>query len=461
MIQQASAHQKNPVTGEAMEPAIKHTYICQMDDWVQEKAEVSIASSPFSRGGMRTCHKCFEKVEEGGRVFSVESVAKFSMIHRDEASAKAAAFADAKMQMVAEYWAQQFNRKSPPEAKLSFVVAQVLELPSRRGSQRWSSLEPLLSGRYDKYNNNAGAVLGGRLAQAFSHFTVHESGQQLCVCDLQGVGGSLFTDPQIHARGGGFGDGNLGSGGVERFLATHKCNEVCQAVGLPKVEPRPQRSSGGGGGMMMMPGGGGGGMAMGGGMRGGMGGFDIAGLMRGGMGGGAGMTIGMNRMLEQMLQGRGVGGSPGEGGGFRQMRMFANGREVEPRQMGGGAGGAGGGLAGAMMGGMRIGGDGGGGVGRAVAAGHPRQPDADADGGAMRQAMRASAKQAEEEDARRLREAIAASTGGAHGRVGGAGGGRAPGGGGGLSADVDLQRALEASVQQQRQPMRQPQRQRY
>jgi hypothetical protein len=43
MIQQASAHQKNPVTGEAMEPAIKHTYICQMDDWVQEKAEVSIA----------------------------------------------------------------------------------------------------------------------------------------------------------------------------------------------------------------------------------------------------------------------------------------------------------------------------------------------------------------------------------------------------------------------------------
>ena len=68
---------------------------------------------------MRKCHKCFEKIVDGREVFSVESVAKFSMIHRDERSAKAAAFADAKMQMVAEYWAQQFNRKSPPESKVS------------------------------------------------------------------------------------------------------------------------------------------------------------------------------------------------------------------------------------------------------------------------------------------------------------------------------------------------------
>ena len=146
--------------------------------------------------------------------------------------------------------------KSPPEHKVAFVVAQVLELPSRQGAQRWSSLEPLLSGKYDKFNNNAGAVLGGRVAQAFSHFTVHESGGQICICDLQGVGGTLYTDPQIHAKGGGFGDGNLGSGGIKSFLSTHKCNEVCQAMKLPKVEP-PQ----GGGGSRS---GGGGGMGMGG-----------------------------------------------------------------------------------------------------------------------------------------------------------------------------------------------------
>ena len=86
---------------------------------------------------------------------------------------------------VAEYWAQQYNKRSPPGSKVAFVVAQALELPRRQGLQRWSSLEPLLSGEYAKFNNNAGAVLGGRTAQSFSHFTVHETGGMMCVCDLQ------------------------------------------------------------------------------------------------------------------------------------------------------------------------------------------------------------------------------------------------------------------------------------
>ena len=224
-------------TPQAMEPAVKHTYICHADEWMSEKCEVSIAPSSFAKGGMRKCHQCFEKVQDGSRAYSIESVAKFSMIHRDAKSAKAAAFADAKMQMVAEYWAQQFNRKSPPQNKVAFVVAQVLELPSRPdGPQRWASLEPRLDGDYAKFNNNAGAVLGGRVAQAFSHFTVHESSGQLCICDLQGVGGSLFTDPQIHSASGRFGDGNLGRGGIESFLRSHSCNEVCRACGLPEVE---------------------------------------------------------------------------------------------------------------------------------------------------------------------------------------------------------------------------------
>eukprot|EP00966_Prymnesium_polylepis_P023811 548788-Prymnesium_polylepis.1 len=95
----ASAGERNAATGEQMEPARKHTYLCGADDWFSEAAEVSIAANSFSRGGMRKCHKCFEKVKDGSRTYSVESVAKFTMIHRDEHSAKKAAFADAKMQM--------------------------------------------------------------------------------------------------------------------------------------------------------------------------------------------------------------------------------------------------------------------------------------------------------------------------------------------------------------------------
>ena len=102
MTGQPSMAQQNNMVGEAMEPAVKHTYVCGSDEWFKEETEVSIAASSFARGGMRKCHKCFEKVVDGRSVYSVESVAKFSMIHRDERSAKAAAFADAKMQMVAE-----------------------------------------------------------------------------------------------------------------------------------------------------------------------------------------------------------------------------------------------------------------------------------------------------------------------------------------------------------------------
>jgi hypothetical protein len=114
-------------TGDAMEDAIKHTYICGGDEWFSEKTEVSIAARSFAQGGMRKCHKCVEKIVESSKVYSLESVAKFSIIHRDARSARAAAFADAKMQMVAEYWAQQFNIKSPPQHKVSFVVAQASE----------------------------------------------------------------------------------------------------------------------------------------------------------------------------------------------------------------------------------------------------------------------------------------------------------------------------------------------
>merc|ERR1712059_246709 len=48
--------------------------------------------------------------------------------------------------------------------------------------------------------------------------------------------GSFYTDPQIHSFDGeGFGLGNLGSEGLEKFLKTHTCNTVCSLLNLPKV----------------------------------------------------------------------------------------------------------------------------------------------------------------------------------------------------------------------------------
>jgi len=36
--------------GEAMEQAIKHTYICGTDEWFSERTEVSIAARSFAAG---------------------------------------------------------------------------------------------------------------------------------------------------------------------------------------------------------------------------------------------------------------------------------------------------------------------------------------------------------------------------------------------------------------------------
>jgi hypothetical protein len=43
-----------------------------------------------------------------------------------------------------------------------------------------------------------------------------------------------YTDPQIHTGSGkGFGRGNLGQAGITAFLTRHKCNAICEHLGLP------------------------------------------------------------------------------------------------------------------------------------------------------------------------------------------------------------------------------------
>jgi len=51
----------------------------------------------------------------------------------------------------------------------------------------------------------------------------------------QGVD-DLYTDPQIHTvTGKGFGRGNLGQAGLNAFLARHKCNSICEHLGLQLI----------------------------------------------------------------------------------------------------------------------------------------------------------------------------------------------------------------------------------
>eukprot|EP00743_Colponemidia_sp_Colp-15_P017335 GILK01021403.1.p1 GENE.GILK01021403.1~~GILK01021403.1.p1 ORF type:complete len:221 (-),score=20.29 GILK01021403.1:104-766(-) len=122
-------------------------------------------------------------------------------------------------------------------------------------------MEHLMTGTFTKYNNNFGEVydtssdknatasVNARhaetllTAEAFSHFTLHESGGSMLVCDLQGVN-DLFTDPQIHTEEGkGLGMGNMGAEGIAKWVIKHKCNVICRQIGLrsliPSRDPNP------------------------------------------------------------------------------------------------------------------------------------------------------------------------------------------------------------------------------
>jgi hypothetical protein len=64
--------------------------------------------------------------------------------------------------------------------------------------------------------------------QAFSHFTFQQSEGRMVVCDIQGVH-DMYTDPQIHTLDGkGYGQGNMGRGGIEKWIQSHVCNDICR-----------------------------------------------------------------------------------------------------------------------------------------------------------------------------------------------------------------------------------------
>jgi hypothetical protein len=103
-------------------------------------------------------------------------------------------------------------------------------------------VEPLIR-YYTKFTSNGGWIGDTddwvvRCMEAFSHFSYHESGGQLLVCDLQGRhksnnyarGKSRFelTDPAICSRRRQYGPTDLGEKGIESFFSNHDCNEFCQ-----------------------------------------------------------------------------------------------------------------------------------------------------------------------------------------------------------------------------------------
>merc|ERR1719253_804937 len=150
-------------------------------------------------------------------------------------STETVVFDEARTQMVAEHYAQEFNRRCADKGidgvSVAFLPASALRVD---GITEVLSLEPYLEGEYVKQSDNCGGCSDNVVAAAFSYFTFVTSFEQLVVVDIQGVG-TFYTDPQIHTwEGEGFGAGNMGARGIRRFLRTHKHTAVCDALDLPR-----------------------------------------------------------------------------------------------------------------------------------------------------------------------------------------------------------------------------------
>ena len=143
---------------------------------------------------------------------------------------------------IAAAYASEFNiHKQRPGGCLPIEFSPIDVVQCQGGGDCYL-LEPFITGKIVKFNNNSGVVCtttpDTQMLQAFSHFTYVRSGKTLLVCDLQGLREShriLLTDPAIHSRGvagGCYGSMDRGYDGIKMFFKTHICSEICRAMGL-------------------------------------------------------------------------------------------------------------------------------------------------------------------------------------------------------------------------------------
>lgn len=251
-------------------PARKYVFDLKSYEWKEIEAMIRVVrpSKGLGHGGMRVCYEV-EELDEEGRGTSM--VAKMFRRNISDVVEKDY-FNEGEAQCMCEEFADNFNRihlTSVDKPNISFLQCYVVRIPKKDIPENFQHkrsgffsyktqdtrevmfvMEPKLSGHFTKYNSNFGETYRddkkGNLtseqnrrrtaifdaAEAFSHFTLVESGGSMLVCDLQGVH-DFLTDPQIHTEDGkGLGMGNMGQEGIDKWVEKHTCNGICKALGL-------------------------------------------------------------------------------------------------------------------------------------------------------------------------------------------------------------------------------------
>ncbi|KAK7200539.1 myosin heavy chain kinase a-like protein [Novymonas esmeraldas] len=251
-------------------PAKKYIFDLRSYVWKEIDCLIRIPSphKGIGHGGMRVCYEVGDLDEEGA---GTPMVAKMFRRNISDVVEKDY-FNEGEAQCMCEEFANNFNRihiTSMHKPNISFLQCYVVRIPRRNIPEAYQNkrtgffsyktqdtrevmfvMEPMLNGRFTKYNSNYGetyredkkAALTStqakrrtdifEAAEAFSHFTLVESGGSMLLCDLQGVN-DFLTDPQIHTEDGkGLGMGNMGQEGIDKWVEKHECSEMCRALGL-------------------------------------------------------------------------------------------------------------------------------------------------------------------------------------------------------------------------------------
>uniref|UniRef100_A0A7S4LLU9 Alpha-type protein kinase domain-containing protein n=1 Tax=Eutreptiella gymnastica TaxID=73025 RepID=A0A7S4LLU9_9EUGL len=212
------------------EEVTKRWYDWDNKSWETGKCTVAIAKEQFAEGGMRVAH--FMLVKNPGK----EPERWVAKRQKEDPDDETVYDADVIMQAACQAIAKAFNARVGPADSVEFVDCHTI----KTASGTWWACEPYLQGKYIKYNNNYGYVdkRARNTPQAFTHFSYEFTNKKMMVVDIQGVD-DKYTDPQIHtADGQGFGMGNIGKKGMERFLKTHWCNSLCMYLGLEFCTPK-------------------------------------------------------------------------------------------------------------------------------------------------------------------------------------------------------------------------------
>ncbi|CAG9584003.1 myosin heavy chain kinase a-like protein [Leishmania major strain Friedlin] len=262
----ASAEEESPVVCTAKQ------YIFDLHSYAWKESDCLIRiprpHKGMGHGGMRVCYAVEDVDEEGAGTPMVAKMFRRNISNVVEKDY----FNEGAAQCMCEEFANNFNRihlTNIRKPNISFLQCYVVRIPrdsipaasqrKRTGFFSYKTqdtgevmfvMEPMLSGKFTKYNSNYGetyredkkAALTSsearrrteifEAAETFSHFTLVESGGSMLVCDLQGVN-DFFTDPQIHTEDGkGLGMGNMGQEGIDKWIEKHECNDICRALGL-------------------------------------------------------------------------------------------------------------------------------------------------------------------------------------------------------------------------------------